>query len=72
MCLACQEDLYFLYLEEMQTRDAAAASRNYAGAPGNWLWPDVEPAAKPDRKPQATSAPKATPNAFMCDEPESA
>jgi hypothetical protein len=76
MCLMCQEeDLYFLYLEQME-REAKAARGEVATTQANWMWPSfaksdaisvpADPAA-----PAKTNAPAATPSAFVCDDPDS-
>ena len=79
MCLLCQEeDLYFLYLEQV-AREAKAARGETDPAQSNWMWPSF---AKPDATrdvitaPARTDAPdsakkSAQTSAFVCDDPDS-
>jgi hypothetical protein len=73
MCLMCQEeDLYFLYLEQME-REAKAARGEAAVAQANWMWPSFakgEEIAVP-AAPAKTNAPAAASSAFVCDDPDS-
>jgi len=75
MCLLCQEeDLYFLYLEQM-AREAKAARGETDQAQPNWMWPSF---AKPDATgdvvteavPASAQKPAQT-SAFVCDDPDS-
>jgi hypothetical protein len=75
MCLLCQEeDLYFLYLEQM-AREAKAARGETDPAQANWMWPSF---AKTDASGEVTTAPAPTSaqkpaqtSAFVCDDPDS-
>ena len=74
MCVLCQEeDLYFLYLEQME-RAAKAQRGETDGARANWMWPSfAQPAAAAAPglafTPAAVPAPAAS--TFVCDEPDS-
>jgi len=75
MCLLCQEeDLYFLYLEQM-AREAKAARGETDQAQPNWMWPSF---AKADATSDIVASPAPTPaqksaqtSAFVCDDPDS-
>jgi hypothetical protein len=75
MCLLCQEeDLYFLYLEQME-REAKAARGDAAPAQANWMWPSFAKGEGADAisvPPSAgTGAGPAPASAFVCDDPDS-
>jgi hypothetical protein len=74
MCLLCQEeDLYFLYLEQME-REARAARGETGEAQANWMWPSF---AKGGTATDAITVPApsartpAQKSAFVCDDPDS-
>jgi hypothetical protein len=66
MCVLCQEeDLYFLYLEQME-REAKAARGETSAPSANWMWPNLAP-----RETIAPAAAKPAASAFVCDAPDS-
>ena len=76
MCLLCQEeDLYFLYLEQMEREAKAARGEAEAAPQANWMWPSFARSEVPDDavtvpRPAETGAAAATKSAFVCDDPD--
>ena len=73
MCLLCQEeDLYFLYLEQMERAVKAARGEAEAAPQANWMWPNFAQADTSAAPKPAQAGGAATPqSAFVCDAPDS-
>ena len=79
MCLLCQEeDLYFLYLEQME-REARAARGGTAVTQANWMWPSFAKGDAAGDDAVVFAAPvtsgaaaqkSSQKSAFVCDDPD--